>query len=244
MNIQHRQLSKGWKQPIPVGLYTFFEEDILALNLFIHLLMHARNEDMKEEGWYMGKPYKLTKGQTIFGKQRYSQYLRCSPSGAHKVLMRLQDGYKVVDTKPSHNFTVVTIKNHEEVTGMWTASSQQRDTKETQSDTNKIVKNDKTVESVVTLTQYEKELNELSKVCETIFEHEKRCGNDTRRLYSDRRRTFSAEEIQGAFKNILNEPDLFKIKHNASRSLSWWLSSDDRIEEMLNCHLNDSSSNQ
>jgi len=51
-----------------------------------------------------------------------------------------------------------------------------------------------------------------------------------------RLKSYSMEELKEAFLNLANEPDLWKIKNNGFRSLSWWLHSDDRIEEMRNCH--------
>lgn len=240
-NSQDRQkhpLTKGWKQPIPTAIYQFFEEDYLALNTFLHLLLHARHEDMAHPQMIEGKKlFQLSKGQALFGKKKYAAYLHCSPAGAHKVLERLKDRYQLVDTEPTPNFTIVTIINYDDLVRFWTASEPEESTRSTVSSTNK---NDTTKTTVKSGdgNRHLDELKKLCSICETVFECEKRITPAAFRLYQERRGVFSAEEMQSAFKNLLNEPDLFKIKTNKSRSLEWWLSSDGRIEDMLNCHLN------
>lgn len=134
---------QGWRQPIPVIAYKIFGEDYLALDLFIHLLLHTRNEDMQQEEWYEGKSYRLKRGQVLFGKKKYAKRLRCSPSGVYKVLLRLQHRYGLVDTTASSNFTIVTWHSYDEITSMSTASGQQEDREKTASGTKKNVKSEK-----------------------------------------------------------------------------------------------------
>ena len=57
-----------------------------------------------------------------------------------------------------------------------------------------------------------------------------------RKKLDTRLKKYSLEELKEAFLNLANEPDLWKIKNNGFRPLAWWLDSDDRIEEMRNCH--------
>lgn len=72
---------------------------------------------------------------------------------------------------------------------------------------------------------------------EKIFPCEKRLSPAARKKWLARRGTYSPQEIYQAFSNLLNEPDMWKIKNNGFRSLAWWLHSDERIEDMKNCHL-------
>ena len=70
-----------------------------------------------------------------------------------------------------------------------------------------------------------------------ILKGEKSVSVEGHRKWNIRRKVYSAEKIAAAFENLLNEPDKWKIENNGHRSLVWWLHSDERIEEMLNCHL-------
>lgn len=70
-----------------------------------------------------------------------------------------------------------------------------------------------------------------------LFPNEKVFTIEACRKWSVRRRKYPTEKIREAFGNLVNEPDKWKINNNGHRSMAWWLHSDDRIEEMLNCHL-------
>lgn len=193
---------------------------------------------MEYEEWYEGKPYKLDRGQVLFGKKRYAQYLHCSPSSACNALKRLRERFGFVDTKPCKDYTIVTWKNYDELIRFSTPTGQQTNTEKTAPVTYKNDKNEQLHKSVGAHAQYDEELNELAEICETVFGHQKRVTPEVARNYTERRKIFGKEEIQQAFKNILNEGDHFKLDKNISRSLDWWLASDSRIEDMLHCHLN------
>lgn len=70
-----------------------------------------------------------------------------------------------------------------------------------------------------------------------IFPNEKTITEKVKNKWIARRKKYDPEKIRKAFQNLVNESDKWKIKNNGHRPLSWWLHSDDRIEEMLNCHL-------
>ena len=77
-----------------------------------------------------------------------------------------------------------------------------------------------------------------------IFPSDKRLTAKACQKWGARRRSYSSEKIRQAFSNLVNEPDKWKINNNGHRSLHWWLHSDDRIEDMLNCHLKSLSKKQ
>lgn len=70
-----------------------------------------------------------------------------------------------------------------------------------------------------------------------IFQQEKKHNDKSYRKWKTRRQKFSARQISQSFANLVNEPDRWKIENNGHRPLSWWLHSDERIEDMMNCHL-------
>lgn len=70
-----------------------------------------------------------------------------------------------------------------------------------------------------------------------IFPNEKAPTDLARRKWETRRLKYPARKIAEAFANLVNEPDKWKINNNGHRPLAWWLHSDERIEDMLACHL-------
>lgn len=70
-----------------------------------------------------------------------------------------------------------------------------------------------------------------------VFPSEKKGTGSARKKWKSRRSSYSAKDIKDAFSNLVNEPDKWKINNNGFRPLAWWLHSDDRIEDMLYCHL-------
>lgn len=70
-----------------------------------------------------------------------------------------------------------------------------------------------------------------------IFPNAKQATPAARTKWKTRRLNYPARRIAEAFANLLNEPDKWKINNNGQRPLAWWLHSDERIEDMLGCHL-------
>jgi len=137
----------GWKQPIDLQVYVWFGDDHLARDLFIHLLLRAKNKDMENPEHFKGKPFLLKRGQTIFGRNEYAEKLRCSPSGTRNALVRLEKVYSKVTSKSNTDFTVITILNYDDLVCMEQANKQAGDKQVTSKgqakDTNKSVKSDK-----------------------------------------------------------------------------------------------------
>ena len=158
----------GWKQPIDTKLvYEKFDKDHLARDLFIHLLLRARGEDMEKPGMYKGKPYKLKRGQVLYGRNSYGELLRASPSGTDKALMRIQDVFSEVTCKRDKNYSIVTLINYDSWVDMSDMQSNKQVTSKKQaSDTNKNVKNDKNEKNINTEENFSKEKFEQSSLKE------------------------------------------------------------------------------
>ena len=141
-----------WKQPIDTDIYNWFEDDYLAMNLFIHLLLRARNEDMESPKMYKNKTYQLKRGQVLYGRNKFSEYVSSSPSGTDRALLRLSKVYSKVTSKRSTNYTIVTIQNYDELVAFEQADEQvknkRRTSKEQVKNTNKNVKKEKKEKNV------------------------------------------------------------------------------------------------
>ena len=116
----------GWKQPIDTDIYDWFGDDHLARDLFIHLLLKAQNSDMTSPKRYKNKPFILMRGEVIFGREQYKQRLRCSGTGLYKALQRLKKVFGKVTTKPSSDYTIITILNYDKLVDTKQAKSQAR----------------------------------------------------------------------------------------------------------------------
>jgi len=168
----------GWKQPIDTDVYLWFGDDHLARDLFIHLLLKARNNDMEFPEHYKGKPFLLKRGQVIFGQNEYGRKLRCSPIGAYKALKRLEKVLSRVISKPTPDYTIITILNFDDIVGMEYAK-EQAGNKQVISElyagnTNKTVE---TVEIVEIVNhkyngQFEKIVSHLNDKAKTKYRHE------------------------------------------------------------------------
>lgn len=129
------RLVMNWKQPIPTGLEETFQKDWGCNLLYQQLIYRSANSD----GFFTDKngvTTEIKRGQTIFGRGQYGQYLCQSPSTVRNWLSKLFKIYKIVDIQDGVNFTIVTIKNYDEVTVM----DNLRTTKGQPKDTSKNVK--------------------------------------------------------------------------------------------------------
>lgn len=113
--------------------------------------------------------------------------------------------------------------------------------KESRVEKSKVEQNISTSDKEI-ISENENEFRQAIPILSKILGSEKRFTPAALKKWSSRRLSFSADELLNAFSNLSNEPDLWKIKNNGFRSLEWWLHSDERIEEMKNCHLKQSSS--
>lgn len=129
----------SWKQPIPTDLYEIFGDDYAAMNLYIHALLHARNEDMQTPLFFNSKPYLLKKGQFLYGRNQYARYIGLSPSGTDRALMRLQKVYSKVTCERSKNYSIGTVLEYNSEIKMNKQMDKQRTSREQAENTNKSV---------------------------------------------------------------------------------------------------------
>jgi len=135
-----------WKQPIPTNLETDFGEDMLVYTLYILILLRACNEDVVVN--FGGKLVDLKRGQTIFGRNKWCEYLSLSPKGIENLLKRLEKVPSKVTCERTRNCTLITILNYDSIVSMSAQqSAKQVPSKCQASATSKSVKNVKSVKS-------------------------------------------------------------------------------------------------
>lgn len=154
----------NWKQPIPTNLENIFKNDWGCNLLYQQLIYRSANSD----GFFTDKngvTTEIKRGQTVFGRGQYAVYLCQSPSTIRNWLSKLLKIYKIVDTQEGLNFTIVTIKNYDEITNM----DNLRTTKGQPKDTSKSVKSVKSEKEEGNLFKNPKEipLQELVKIALT-----------------------------------------------------------------------------
>lgn len=132
-----------WKQPIPTNLDEIFGEDWGCNLLYRELIYRAANQD----GFftYKKKTTPIKRGQVVFGREIYALYLQRPKSTIRNWLEKLEKMYKLVDNQTSSNFTVVTIKNYDELTNMDKQMDKQRTSRGQAEDTSKSVKSVKNI---------------------------------------------------------------------------------------------------
>lgn len=135
-----------WRQPIPVGLESIFGTDHRANLLYRELLYRACNQDtvMTLDG---KKHVKILRGQVLFGRNKFAQYICSSSATVDRTLIKLEKVYNQVSNQRTHDYTLVTINNYDEVVRLEQPSEQpvsnQRATSEQPVSTSKIDKIDK-----------------------------------------------------------------------------------------------------
>lgn len=78
----------------------------------------------------------------------------------------------------------------------------------------------------------------LGEVIEKVFDRKIVWSKSAKDKLATRLQTYSIEDICNAFLNLKNEPSQWKLTNYRGRPISWLLHNDDRIDGMLNCHLN------
>lgn len=124
-----------WKQPIPTDLDRIFGNDYQLQLLFRELLYRACNADTMS--WqFQGKHVTLKRGQVLFGRHQFSKYLDIHPSKIERIFQRFvkfSDNHPDIqaDIQRSSNYTIVTIKNYDEIISMNNQPDNQPDSKRT-----------------------------------------------------------------------------------------------------------------
>lgn len=155
----------SWKQPIPTGLEEVFGNDTKGMVLYVFLLLKSANQDgvFRDE---RGKAIGIKRGQVIFGRNRFSKYVSCSPKTVERILSRLCLNPVLKMTKQSNkNFTIVTIENYDEITSM----TKQRPSNDQAMTTSKSVKKKEKYKKKVLKHLTKEELLRISKKCATAF---------------------------------------------------------------------------
>lgn len=230
----------GWKQPIDTDIYKWFGDDHLARDLFIHLLLKARNKDMLTPEYYKKKPFKLNRGQVIFGRNEYSEKLRVSPMTAKHALDRLEKWYKKLASKSTSDFTVITILNFNDLVGLEQATiqavSKQLASDEQAISTNKSVKSDKNKKDLL-LFKKEGSFKDLFLSLNKKI-HPKRLCIETNGHLSKikaRLKNFTEKEIILAADNMLANPFMMGDNENNRKyaTLEYLIRNDEHIRKWL-----------
>lgn len=137
-----------WKQPIPTGLEKIFGDDAKCNLLFQQLIYMACNKD----GFFTdsrGKTTPIQRGEVVFGRNTFAKRLGIgSPRLWEEKLRKLEKTYKLIDKQAGPNFTLVKIKNYDEVVKIDNQNDKHMTSKGQASDTSKSVysvKNEKEI---------------------------------------------------------------------------------------------------
>ncbi len=183
----------------------------------------------------------LKEGEFCMGREEFGVSIGMSGSTAWFWLLRFEVD-RMVDIKKTAKGSIVSVKKWTEYQKVDSTIDNKKTADEQQMNTNKKEKNVKknketTVHMPEVLSEKESEFRNIIPLLSKVLGYEKIFTVDALKKWNSRRLSFSAEELLNAFNNLSKESDLWKIKNNGWRPLSWWLQSDSRIEEMLNCHL-------
>lgn len=227
--------------------------------LWCYLLLRATHKD--KDVIFHGKRHHLRAGEIYTGRKVISRDVGVSESKAQRMLKFLESEQQIEQRTDSQN-RIITIKNWERyqvteqqneqrVNNDRTTSEHIQEGKECKNEKNNTYVGAET--NISETTKKETNTKEIN-ICSVeildevnqfvlwlnrsaIFPNEKTINDKVKEKWAARRKTFGAKKIAEAFANLVNEPDKWKIKNNGQRPLSWWLHSDERIEEMFACHL-------
>ncbi len=111
----------AWKQPIPTDESEFPKESLFTL--YSLLVLKSCNKD----GFVVvgnNKLIPIKRGQTIFGRNKWSKYFDTSPSRVERLLKTLENRTSKVTCTRTMDCTIVTIKNYDEVVQLEQANVQ------------------------------------------------------------------------------------------------------------------------
>ncbi|HWY79102.1 MAG TPA: hypothetical protein VNW29_01970 [Candidatus Sulfotelmatobacter sp.] len=112
----------SWKQPILTGLESIFGEDYRCMQLYKELIYRANNTSgtsvsiKKRAG--VSITVILQRGEVLYGRIKFASYLVWDDKTCDRALIKLEKVYKLVTNKRTRNYTVVTIKNYNQVVDM------------------------------------------------------------------------------------------------------------------------------
>lgn len=178
----------------------------------------------------------LRAGDFCMGREEFGQSIGISGSTAWYWLLRFEVD-SMVDIKKTAKGSIVSVKNWVQYQVVDSIVDNKK-TAEKHIQEGKEYKEVKNIHmSAEIISKEENEFRELLIIVSNLFGHEKVFTKDGLQKFNTRKQKYSAAELQKAFMNLSNEPDLWKIKNNGFRPMQWWLHSDERIESMKVCHL-------
>lgn len=219
------------------------------LSVWLWLLTNAAwNEETQVR--FRNEVIILRKGQVTCGAHQIAEETGVAPSTVARVINCFENE-KLIEKQTDNRCSLITVLNWEQYQGDEKQNEKQmrskREADEKQMRTNKEDKNIRTKEDKNTITvpserteivdEEEIEFRRFIPIASDVLRHEKTFSKEALTKWKARRKKFSALEITEAFKNLVNECDLWKIENNGFRPLSWWLHSDKRIEDMQVVHL-------
>ena len=215
---------------------------------WVDLLLMANHDEATF--FVRGNKVTVQRGFVGHSEQTLSEKWKWSRGKVRRFIKQLETVQQIVQHKSSV-LSLIEVKNYD----LYQSSSTQSGTTDStterqqtvqQTDTNKKVKKNKNENNTTSMSANADVLNEFDEFVlwinkQQIFPNAKQPTPAARKKWSSRRRTYPARQLAEAFANLLNEPDKWKVRNNGQRPLAWWLHSDERIEDMLGCHLKQSS---
>jgi uncharacterized protein YqgV (UPF0045/DUF77 family) len=108
----------SWKQPIPIDFDADFGSDYISRDLYLWLLMKSANRDGFFTDEKTKRTFAIKRGQVVFGRNKWAEIIRTSPATVERALHKLSEIYQKVSYSAYQGFTVVSIKNYDEITDM------------------------------------------------------------------------------------------------------------------------------
>lgn len=161
-----------WKQPVPTDESDFPKE--ILFTLYSMLVIKSCNKDGFVTVGEKQKLIPIKRGETIFGRNKWSKYFGISPSGIEKLLKTLEIVTGKVTCIRNKNCTMVTIKDYDKVVAFEQVSEQVSNmlvtSKYQVSNTSKSVESVKSVENIISKDIKPKAGNEFVNIVLEGFE--------------------------------------------------------------------------
>lgn len=224
------------------------------VSVWLWILSNATWKENSVRVTFKGKIITLQKGQLTCGAYQIAAETGVKRGTVERMLNVLKNEEQI-EKQSDNRCSLITVKNWKQYQNNEEQNEEQmrneRGTDEEQMRTKEEGKNvrkkeGKNINTLMSsdddanaevVDEYEMEFRQFIPIASDVLKHEKTFSKEALTKWKARRKKFSALEITEAFKNLVNECDLWKIENNGFRPLSWWLHSDKRIEDMQVVHL-------
>lgn len=206
---------------------------------------------------FSGEITTLQAGQLTCGSGQISADTGVPSSSVRRILQQLKNE-QLIDQQVSNKASLITVKKWNMYQGddrqdeqqmssrrsaddrqVITKEERKKDKKEKKDKNNEPLRAPGGAQSAQVVDEMEVEfrkfiawLNEKN-----ILKSQKQWTEKAQKKWNRRRKEFEAQVLAKAFANLQNDPRGWWIENNGFRPLHWWLDKEDRIHNLLNCHI-------